>query len=533
MPPAAGSALRLLFYHRCFSPDSHLPLPDSSNSHFRVSSYVRPSSTSPSPFFAFVFVLVLLLTAIYKRLQYSPFPISSAPSPTAAPFSPQPFSSPASSRCSVLHTNKLPSECLRSELFRRPGLSRYVVGIVLIFVDTVLRPAQTERTHEENQERAYIAASRRSDRSLEARVESARRASEIHKRRTGRSLRVTEQDVINEEMYEEEDDDLPSQYRRLTAHLQTNSNAFNQRLAAYLTGQIGVRSAVDQYISNSYAQQFPNAQQFPQNQPMYQNPAMAQQFHQQIMQQSSSPTSMYRQAPYPMPSLHQRQAALHARSASIANPQMGSQKTQSPVLPNDEKRRMSLATAPTTATGSPDLSRTPISNTSSTPKTIPATPQTGVSQQQPLQPFQSLYNNSSLNPDFSFFSTALPAESQMLLGSALDPRDPMTNMFMAGSQYMPNSYYNFDATLPPTLTVGKDVSGGQLYPSFDGLNTTLAPSELEMNPGLDFEYAGQTSFFDAGMKETTAGGTATPGGNDFNLFIDQEAWGETPQSSQS
>ena len=66
---------------------------------------------------------------------------------------------------------------------------------------------------------AYIAASRRSDRSLEARIESARRASEIHKKRTGRALRVTEQDVINEEMYEEEDDDLPTQYQRLNAHV--------------------------------------------------------------------------------------------------------------------------------------------------------------------------------------------------------------------------------------------------------------------------------------------------------------------------
>ena len=67
-------------------------------------------------------------------------------------------------------------------------------------------------TAETNHVRAYIAASRRSDRSLEARVESARRASEIHKRRTGRSLRVTEQDVMNEEMYEEEEDSLPMQY---------------------------------------------------------------------------------------------------------------------------------------------------------------------------------------------------------------------------------------------------------------------------------------------------------------------------------
>src|ERR1700712_2681794 len=54
---------------------------------------------------------------------------------------------------------------------------------------------------------AYIAASRRSDRSLEARMESARRASKVHKRRCGRSFRITEEAVNNEEMYEEEDPD--------------------------------------------------------------------------------------------------------------------------------------------------------------------------------------------------------------------------------------------------------------------------------------------------------------------------------------
>jgi hypothetical protein len=71
------------------------------------------------------------------------------------------------------------------------------------------------RTHEENQERAYIAASRRSDRSIEARLESARRASEIHKRRCGRGLRVTEEAVMNEEMYEEEDPDYEQRVSRL------------------------------------------------------------------------------------------------------------------------------------------------------------------------------------------------------------------------------------------------------------------------------------------------------------------------------
>lgn len=162
---------------------------------------------------------------------------------------------------------------------------------------------------------AYIAASRRSDRSLEARVESARRASEIHKRRTGRSLRVTEQDVINEEMYEEEDDDLPMQYRRLTAHLQTGSVDFNRRLAAYLTNQVAMRNAMDQMINNSYAQQYPHAPQFPHN-TNNQTP-----FSPSI---SQSPTNTQRSAPYPSPHQSAFKQPLN-RSYSGATPNDSSQ----------------------------------------------------------------------------------------------------------------------------------------------------------------------------------------------------------------
>ncbi|CAJ0839156.1 6681_t:CDS:2 [Entrophospora sp. SA101] len=62
----------------------------------------------------------------------------------------------------------------------------------------------------ENQERAYIAASHRGDRSIEARIESARKASEIHKKRTGKALRITPEDVRNEEMYQEVDEEEES-----------------------------------------------------------------------------------------------------------------------------------------------------------------------------------------------------------------------------------------------------------------------------------------------------------------------------------
>jgi len=61
-----------------------------------------------------------------------------------------------------------------------------------------------------HKERAYIAASRRKDRSLEARFQSALQASKIHGSRTGKRLRVSKEVVANEEEYEEEEIQLHS-----------------------------------------------------------------------------------------------------------------------------------------------------------------------------------------------------------------------------------------------------------------------------------------------------------------------------------
>ncbi|KAK0384437.1 hypothetical protein NLU13_8523 [Sarocladium strictum] len=126
---------------------------------------------------------------------------------------------------------------------------------------------KSERSHEENQERAYIAASRRADRSIEARVQSARMASEIHKKRTGKSFRITEDIVIKEEMYEEEDDDFPRSYRLLGPHMQTGSAEMNSRLEAFLTNKIamsqyvargGERWEKENEINKLFAASFPN-----------------------------------------------------------------------------------------------------------------------------------------------------------------------------------------------------------------------------------------------------------------------------------
>lgn len=53
-------------------------------------------------------------------------------------------------------------------------------------------------------ERALVAASRRDDRTLELRIESAYKASAIHKARTGKGFFVSEAGVLNKEMYEED-----------------------------------------------------------------------------------------------------------------------------------------------------------------------------------------------------------------------------------------------------------------------------------------------------------------------------------------
>ncbi|RMJ12152.1 hypothetical protein CDV36_008209 [Fusarium kuroshium] len=66
----------------------------------------------------------------------------------------------------------------------------------------------SKRSRDEFRERAYVAASRRTDRNIKARMESAIMASEMHKKRTGKRLRITEDIVTGDAPYEEEQDSL-------------------------------------------------------------------------------------------------------------------------------------------------------------------------------------------------------------------------------------------------------------------------------------------------------------------------------------
>ncbi|CAI6338496.1 unnamed protein product [Periconia digitata] len=394
---------------------------------------------------------------------------------------------------------------------------------------TLAKPMKTERTHEENQERAYIAASRRSDRSLEARIESARRASDIHKKRTGRGLRVTEQDVINEEMYEEEDDDLPTQYQRLNAHLHTSSQVFNKKLQDYIAAQTGVRHMfMQQQFPDPNPQQYA-AHQFQQNgqmpmmyQPMYPSQSFSPttptfihsgvSYNPQLLQQHQS----FRQAPYSIPSRNK----MHQRSASVTtplampSPGMPLQQVKPTVTTPDAdvNRRMSLPqniTEPQPAAGEarPSLSRastgkgvqksavtadntqnasttTPKSDQAKTPvKSEHTTPTDYQFPQLPFDPSSQVFNMSP-------FALSLPPESQQMVGPALDPQDPRTRLLMEGSENLaqPNmGTYTYNPNVSPkSARSGKGANQTPTTTQSSGMSQTLAPDTgIKMNTSME------------------------------------------------
>ena len=345
------------------------------------------------------------------------------------------------------------------------------------------------------------------------------------------------------------------QYRRLTAHLQTGSADFNRRLSAYLTNHVAMRSALDQAITNSYAQQYPNAPQFAHNQNIYPSPFMG---HNIPQQQSPSTFGQ----PYPTPGTpgyrpsHQARSASGSHDTPIYSPSMPA---PSPVqtIPEMDRRRTSASSkssshSPTGGPATPQSVHTrPLPpQTSSTFNNMNVKQEGQTSQQMRAPPQQSpmqqqhQYGGMNGLSNMSPFTTSLPTEAQMLLGPALDPNDPFTSMLMAGSENLPQPY-NYNTT-PSTLQ--KPRSFNQ---SYDGMSATLAPSALDMSPRHQIyaqpsttvsaspislsafhPYDGSLHDFSkgqmyAGGNSATGSGTATPVGIDggWDAFIDT-SWTE-------
>lgn len=263
---------------------------------------------------------------------------------------------------------------------------------------------KTERSHEENQERAYIAASRRADRSLEARVQSARMASEIHRRRTGRGLKVTEEIVLREEMYEEEEDDLPRHYKYLTAHLQTNSADMNSRVNAYITTQAAMATmARYNEVNRLFSESFPTTQA-----------------HQQQLNQSM----------YMAPFLNTGQSSLPLPDKGTSSP------TQAfPTSPPQAARRQTHRDSIDTRLSIVDsVASTNQSTASSPPALSPSSSTTPESRNTPYQTPASAFASLQLDPQLaqqtssSIFTSELPNEVKQMAN--IDMSDPMARSLL-------------------------------------------------------------------------------------------------------
>jgi hypothetical protein len=329
-------------------------------------------------------------------------------------------------------------------------------------------------------------------------------------------------------MYEEEDDDLPFKYRQLTAHLQTGSSEFNRRLAAYLTNQVAMRSALDQMVGQSYPQQF--AGQFPQQQNMFQSPMMQQ------PQTPQSPMSPYRQAPYPSPH-HPNFRAMQGRSYSTVVPNHQGSSTSGQAF--DHRRMSTPASMPPT----PGAIQTDGMkyDTDYMRQTQSATLQQG--------PFPPLWQ------DMGPFTTTLPPESQQMLGPALDQNDPFQASLMNGAENFTNHPYY------PWGNMSQGIKCMPVHPSaYQGMSATLAPAALTSHSeavssattpgtsaalhlpeaaapssGLDFNFSQESkglnlqdlpNMADGHLSSRPGSGQVTPGEAFWENFVQDENWEE-------
>ncbi|KAF7558305.1 hypothetical protein G7046_g5853 [Stylonectria norvegica] len=271
-------------------------------------------------------------------------------------------------------------------------------------------PRKTERSHEENQERAYIAASRRADRSIEARVQSARMASDIHKKRTGKAFRITEEIVMKEEMYEEEDDGFPRSYRLLGPHMQTASPQMNSRVEAYLSNRVAMSafmSATDDdwrgnAVNRAFAEMFPNAQQ-----------------------QAESMSQTWQQPPAPPPPRHAR---MEKRLQSV--PDLNFNTTYQPTdydQSNNHIGRVHSFSGPSSSESSHNSYMSP-------PALTPGT-QSGTPHSQASPYFASM--PADFGTEGSAFTAELPAEAKMLM-QGMNVPDELSHL----TEWSPDSLYN-------------------------------------------------------------------------------------------
>lgn len=252
---------------------------------------------------------------------------------------------------------------------------------------------------------------------------------------------MTEKDVINEEMYEEEEDEYYA-YRGLTALRNGGNHDWNRRLQAYFQNQIVMRSALSQAMSVDGGNP---SQQYPVIQGTYQSSYMQQPMGGPYVDASVHPPHMspstyqsLRQQPYPSPAAGQQR---YQRAMSM-------QMSQPPSIhPQGYQQGIAYGNQPVFApSSSPAGSLSTLAG--QYPTQIMPNHQTGMMAQQftPQAASQASKTNTPLPFGDSLaafpFTTALPPESQQFLQPALDPSDPLYPALMAGHSNAPLFGFN-------------------------------------------------------------------------------------------
>lgn len=284
-------------------------------------------------------------------------------------------------------------------------------------------------------------------------------ASEIHKRRTGKGFKISEEIVRAEEMYEEEDDDMPRSYRMLASHLQTSSPEMNYRVNAFIANRVALASMVaglrnedwqQNPINKLFAEQFPNADKHAQamNQSLAANSA----YYGPVVGHDSPPShressvSSTMSQPFGPVNYHQHSHPSHERSHSVE---------MSPVDRRDS------GVSPVSI---PHGSAPPFSP----PQSVSGYPRNAM---------DSSYFPVDIPADASYFTAELPHDVKMMAGPGMDMNDPLAPMLMGGDQIPP--YYTDVHGFPvksempeePKVPISQDYANFGMYETAPGLES--------------------------------------------------------------
>jgi hypothetical protein len=321
-------------------------------------------------------------------------------------------------------------------------------------------------------------------------------ASEIHKRRTGKAFKISEEIVMKEEMYEEEDEDLPRAYQLLASHLQTQSPDMDYRLNAFLANKVAMASMVaglsdaqwrDSGINRLFRESFPGL--LPQRDAPKPTPDQQQQQQQQLLA-----NSRYYAGIQPTFSEMPRSGGNGSTSTNLS--------TMSYQFPDHESRSGSLSGSSSTEISTPNTgegSVSPLVNSAFT---------------SPIVNTSMPYTSSEISG--SVFTTELSAEAKMLAN--IDMTDPLA----------PGFYNGFDPNQPnlaldvPAFSTNQDINiSGDLDIRVETMNSGITPPIPPQ--AQDYFSAGHNKLEMSGQKSTIS----TPGGglgDAWDTFVDYNAY---------